>query len=131
VDILQIKVDHLEGKGPESEAKIRNQDGEMTQLKETIVAKHDKLVTDFLPSNDKKMSSIYRREISSGDSSTRAVVPSSCRELSLIGHSLDGLYLVQNQDTNKIETVYCDFGTLSNELHFKIYFFCFMTSITH
>ena len=97
VEILQIKVDHLEGKDSKSEAKIRKQDGEMTQLTENIVAKHDKLVTtDFRPSNDMKISSS-----SSGDSSTRAVVPSSCRELSLIGHSLDGLYLVQNQDTRR------------------------------
>jgi len=37
--------------------------------------------------------------------------PSSCRQLSDIGHYLDGLYLVANSNTNKIETVYCDFGT--------------------
>ncbi len=45
--------------------------------------------------------------------STRAVAPSSCRELSLIGHSLDGLYLVKNPATNKIETLLCNFGTSS------------------
>jgi len=37
--------------------------------------------------------------------------PSSCRQLSTIGHYLDGIYLVANPDTNKIETVYCDFGS--------------------
>jgi len=37
--------------------------------------------------------------------------PSSCRQLSDIGHYLDGLYLVANLNTNKIETVYCDFGS--------------------
>jgi len=41
--------------------------------------------------------------------------PSSCRQLSNIGHFLDGIYLVANPDTNKIETVYCDFtGTTRN-----------------
>ena len=37
--------------------------------------------------------------------------PSSCRQLSTIGHYLDGIYLVANPDTNKIEAVYCDFGS--------------------
>jgi len=37
--------------------------------------------------------------------------PSSCRQLSSIGHYLDGIYLVANPDTNKIETVYCEFGS--------------------
>ena len=37
--------------------------------------------------------------------------PSSCRQLSTIGHYLDGIYLVANPDSNKIETVYCEFGS--------------------
>ena len=73
----------------------------------------DGLVADIFSSNDNKMSLIYRKEDSADDSSTRAVIPSSCRELDLIGHSLDGLYLVQNQDTKKIETLFCDFGPTS------------------
>lgn len=62
--------------------------------------------------NKLKTNLINRKENFSGDSSIiRATVPSSCRELSLIGHSLDGFYLVKNVDTNKIQTVYCEFGT--------------------
>jgi len=69
------------------------------------------------------MKSIYREENSIGQSSTRAIAPASCGELSLIGHSLDGLYLVRNPDTNKIETVLCDFGTTSKfDLFYLIYF---------
>jgi len=41
----------------------------------------------------------------------RSLPPSSCRQLSTIGHYLDGIYLIANPDTNKIETVYCDFGS--------------------
>jgi len=52
-----------------------------------------------------------RKGGSSGDSSARAIVPSSCRELATAGHSIDGLYLVQNSDSRKIEAVFCDFGT--------------------
>lgn len=58
--------------------------------------------------------SIKKSSVNSDDSSTRAIAaPSSCRDLSILGHSLDGLYLVQNVDTNKIESVLCNFGTSS------------------
>lgn len=39
--------------------------------------------------------------------------PSSCRQLSTIGHHLNGIYLVANPDTNHVESVYCAFGTTS------------------
>ena len=44
------------------------------------------------------------------DSSPR-LPPSSCRQLSTIGHFLDGIYLVANPDTKKIEAIYCEFGS--------------------
>ncbi len=47
------------------------------------------------------------------DPSPRAP-PSSCRQLSTIGHSLDGIYMVANPDSNKIEAIFCDFGTTRN-----------------
>ena len=43
--------------------------------------------------------------------------PSSCRQLSTIGHYLDGIYLVANPDTNKIETIYCYFGHTRNVIY--------------
>ena len=46
------------------------------------------------------------------DSSPR-LPPSSCRQLSTIGHYLDGIYLVANPDTKKIEAIYCEFGSSS------------------
>ena len=71
--------------------------------------------------NKSRMNLIFEQKMSnrrlSDDSSPRAIAPSSCRELSLLGHSLDGLYLVQNVDTNKIETVLCDFGTSRKNYH--------------
>jgi len=44
------------------------------------------------------------------DSSPR-LPPSSCRQLSTIGHFLDGIYLVANPETKKIEAIYCEFGS--------------------
>lgn len=50
------------------------------------------------------------------DSSPR-IPPSSCRQLSTVGHFLDGIYLVANPDTNKIEAVYCDFGSSTRNIY--------------
>ncbi|MFO0089475.1 MAG: hypothetical protein ACK518_01450 [bacterium] len=131
---LRVKVDLLEARNIENvelltakisnhETKISNQEEEIIQLKAKIDANlgagqhpsgsfDDE--RDLHPNNDNKMSSIInKKENLSGDSSTRALAPSSCRELSIAGHILDGLYLIQNQDTKKIETVLCNFGTSS------------------
>ena len=36
--------------------------------------------------------------------------PSSCQELSILDHNLDGIYLVKNKETKKIQTVFCKFS---------------------
>jgi len=44
-------------------------------------------------------------------------VPSSCKDLQLLGHKLNGLYLIktsQTNQTNKIETVFCYFQSPIN-----------------
>lgn len=71
---------------------------------------------DPVPRLSNKISSNYRKDSSIADGllNRASAGPSSCRELSLIGHYLDGLYLVWNQATRKIETVYCGFGTSGN-----------------
>ena len=46
----------------------------------------------------------------SDELSTKANEPSSCEELATNGHSSDGLYLVKNPDSKKIEAVACSFG---------------------
>lgn len=115
----EAKIDRLQAKNVENEAKMAKQEEEIVKLKAKIdvevVADHfydtsfddDQLLHSSIDHN--KQASFTERKESS--SSARAILPSSCRDLGLIGHSLDGLYLVQNQDTKKIEAVYCDFGT--------------------
>jgi len=44
---------------------------------------------------------VKNEDFSKSGSSTRKP-PSSCRQLSTIGHYLDGIYLVANPDTNKV-----------------------------
>jgi len=102
----------LKGEILKNEAKLRRQGEEINQLKTKMGAKpesiqsagqvfRDELVTELRSSKDNQMGSLNRKEVFSDDSSTRAVVPSSCRDLSLIGHILDGLYLVQNVDKKR------------------------------
>ena len=110
-----IRLSRLEMKKIEQGKKILS-------LRDTIDA-HLKSNPSVQPSRDKhgisssiteynQMSSIGKIGKSSpGDFSARAALPSSCTDLSLIGHSLNGLYLVQNTATSKIETIYCNFGT--------------------
>lgn len=110
-----MKVDLLEEKNTKNEAKIAEQEEEIVKLKAKLHVEpksspslNEKPVRKSLINDN--MDTFYREQ-NTGDSSPRAALPTSCRDLSLIGHSLDGLYLVKNMETNKIETVYCDFGT--------------------
>ena len=109
---LRVKVDLLEARNIENvellTTKISKKEEEIAKLKATIDAKQG--AAPFDDKRDRRDQN-NDKQILSGHSSTRALAPSSCRELSLIGHTLDGLYLVQNVDTKKIETVLCNFGT--------------------
>jgi len=49
------------------------------------------------------------------DDSSPRLPPSSWRQLSTIGHYLDGIYSITNPGTNKIETVYCDFESSTHK----------------
>ncbi|MFO0089554.1 MAG: hypothetical protein ACK518_01845 [bacterium] len=116
-------MDLLEAKNVENEIIIREQDKEIVKLKTKIYAIQlephhisEPIASDAgadfpaQPASIEMLTiQINKNPSSDGDSSTKAVAPSSCRELSLIGHSLDGLYLLQNPKTRKIETVFCDF----------------------
>lgn len=126
--LLERKNTENEAQIADNEAKIRVQAEEINQLKAKLDTQldyaHNFLGSyndeSILPSkyNNKMNSTKFSfpsnydgKENSFGESSTRAIAPASCRELALIGHSLDGLYLVKNPDTNKVETVLCNFGT--------------------
>ena len=136
---LRIKVDLLEARNIENvdllttkilkhETKISKQEEEIAYLKAKIDANpraghpygHFDDEGDLHSNDDDNMSSIIKKkETLSGYFSTRALALSSCRELSFAGHSLNGLYLVQNQDTRKIETVLCTFGTSGKLKNYK------------
>ncbi len=45
-----------------------------------------------------------------GQVSKALTPPSSCQELAMLDYYLDGLYLVKNKQTKKIQTVFCKFS---------------------
>ena len=100
---MRVKVDLLEARNIEN---VDHLTMEIVKLKARIDVKPETAQPLGSFDNDSKISSeMNKKEKLSGHSSIRAVAPSSCRELSANGHSSDGLYLVKNQNTKKIETV--------------------------
>ena len=102
---LSFKINQLAMENQKQEEKIErlmiqseSQENEIRLLKSTEPKSQIKNVVE----NENKLIN--------SDSKSPRVPPSSCRQLSTIGHYLDGIYLVANPDTKKIETVYCDFG---------------------
>ncbi len=61
--------------------------------------------------------------------------PSSCQDLEMLNYYLDGLYLVKNQHTKKIQTVFCQFTAPSigrayfrnTKSHYPFIFFLLFT----
>ena len=63
-----------------------------------------------------------------GQDSKASTPPSSCKELAMLGHYLDGLYLGKNKETKKIKTVFCKFsdenkGRMSKFVSLALYLF--------
>lgn len=105
---LQVKLDLLETKNSENEAKLNPISSNNAKQEEKIIelkAENSKLEIDQPILSERDLNNN-----SSGNSSTKALLPSSCGDLSLNGHSFGGLYLVQNSNTSKIQTVFCDFA---------------------
>lgn len=92
------------------EIRIDKQDEEIRLLKDRI--NDDQFIKPF--KTDADPADIHQEFKS--DSSPRLLPPSSCRQLSTIGHNLNGIYLIANPDTNKIEAVYCEFGSSSGKM---------------
>ncbi len=52
--------------------------------------------------------------------STSSTPPSSCKELLMLGYFLDGLFLVKNKQSKKLQTVFCQFSA-NNQGRITIY----------
>jgi len=115
VDDQNKRLDHLQ---IQFETKIQlliaenaKQEEEIRHLKD----RNDDIVASAHPKKN-SINIVSNEDGIKSDSSPR-LPPSSCRQLSNIGHYLDGIYLVANPDTNKIETVYCEFGSSTRKTY--------------
>lgn len=125
LESFRLKIDNLEARNAENEAKIVEQENKIAQLLGTNSVKwqsnnfHGPLNSErelYLNNDISNTSNMIGR--SSADSSTRAslVMPTSCSELSTIGYSMNGFYLVYSPNVARISTVLCDFGNSPGEL---------------
>jgi len=114
-ELLEAKIDLLVAKNVQQDEEIhqlKSKFAHMIQSKSSL-EEEDK---NKKSSHDKK-NRVINDVQDDGDLSPR-LPPSSCRQLSAVGHYLDGIYLVANSDTNKIETVFCEFGSSTRNINF-------------
>ncbi len=53
-------------------------------------------------------------------------MPTTCKDLNIIGYTLKGFYLVRNPSIATIETVFCDFKESPSTSEYKIIIFIFL-----
>ncbi len=114
---LQTKINDLVAENQKHKEQINILMSRSTHQEQEIhLLKTKHYINDITKS--KLNENIYRQMglTDDADSPSPRLPPSSCRQLSTIGHYLDGIYLVANPDTNKIETIYCDFGSSTRTL---------------
>lgn len=78
------------------------QEKEINLLKKTRLNDLDNVLTLLKSQQSKNMNN---------DQSSPRLPPSSCQQLSTVGHYLSGIFLVANPNLKKIQTVYCEFGS--------------------
>jgi len=98
-----------------------SQQGEKILLLEKNISELESLVIALKPtaSCSKNMGNVESKK--KRRSSPRAsALPKTCQELRTSGHFADGVYLVINEETNKIEAIFCQFLTAarSNTIKF-------------
>jgi len=122
---LQARNFELETKIDKLASENLKQNGRFDSLRAEFEAKIDQLITQ---SSQQKERTNFNHENSNPDdtgldesepNSLPKLPPSTCRQLSTIGHYLDGIYLVANADSNKIEAVYCDFESSTRTKYFS------------
>ncbi len=104
---LEVKVEQLksfESTAIELQAKV-------TQL-EAKVEQQDSLLTSILREKNERTAATDFNSVSINNNQSAVFInglPSSCGDLKLIGHTLNGLYSVMGSAA-KIESVFCDFS---------------------
>jgi hypothetical protein len=131
---LALKVTQLEAKNVQLEVKIGKLEAKDEQLKnlestaielrakvtqlETKVEQQDSLLTSLLREKNERTAATatdFKSVPISNNPSAVAIngLPSSCGDLKMIGHTLNGFYSVMG--LAKMESVYCDFTKLPDD----------------
>jgi hypothetical protein len=103
---------------------VKNLESEVTELKANDVemrdkiAQQDSLLFDLLQEKNERTAAAANFESSPMRFNQSAVaingLPSSCDDLKIIGHTLNGFYSVMG--LAMMESVYCDFSKLPSDL---------------
>ena len=109
---------------------VKNFESEVTELKakdvemrekvtelEDKIAKQDSLLSDLLREKNERTAAAANFEFAPMRSNGSAVaingLPSSCDDLKIIGHTLNGFYSIAG--SAMMESVYCDFNKLPSD----------------
>ena len=86
---------------------VKNLESEVTELKDKV-ARQDSLLFDLLQEKNE-------RTAAAANPSAVAIngLPSSCDDLKIIGHTLNGFYFIAG--SAMIEFIYCDFNKLPGD----------------
>jgi hypothetical protein len=95
---------------------VKNLETEVSELK-AKVAQQDSLLFDLLQEKNERTAAAANFEFAPMRSNQSAVaingLPSSCDDLKMIGHTLNGFYSIVG--LAMMESVYCDFSKLSSD----------------
>ena len=108
-------VKSLESKVNELETKDVQMQGKLTEL-EAKVKQQDSLISDLLREKIERTKTNTGSSPMGADQSAVAVInglPSSCGDLTVMGHTLNGFYSVMG--SAMLESVYCDFSKLPSD----------------
>ena len=109
-------VKNFESEVTELKAKDVEMRGKLTELKDKI-AQQDSLLFDLLQEKNERTAAAANFEFAPMRSNGSAVaingLPSSCDDLKIIGHTLNGFYSIAG--SAMMESVYCDFSKLPTD----------------
>ena len=91
----------------------RDQSNRIDQLEQTLKILQNTPPASITVTRDNpkdKMKNVASKASIDGQDSQALSLPSSCKDLEMLDHYLDGLYLVKNKQTKKIQTVFCKFS---------------------
>ncbi len=113
---MQNKVNELELKDFQMRDKVTNLEDTVTELKATV-KQQDSLLSDLLREKNERTAAANHFEFSPISNYQSAVsvngLPSSCSDLKMIGHSLNGFYSIVG--SAMMESVFCDFSKLPSD----------------